>query len=149
MARTRSRRHVLQARKLTVKPLTQRLFACCFDNCVAVFSKPYALRSHERSHTGERPYVCSLCSKAFPWRSGLHYHVTNRVCCATIAPPPPSLDDPVFAELAPIVQLTDEPEDAIICTGSVPLLTSTTRTHVSSLWELATLFNTTSATSYR
>ena len=38
-------------------------FQC--DSCGRSFSQGYHLRRHQMIHTGERPFVCEICSRAF------------------------------------------------------------------------------------
>lgn len=47
-------------------------FRC--DECGRQFVRHDALRSHQRVHTGERPYQCPLCSKSFHTTSNLRLH---------------------------------------------------------------------------
>lgn len=42
--------------------------------CEKEFATPFALRMHMRTHTGERPYKCKYCTKAFKTQSQLNVH---------------------------------------------------------------------------
>lgn len=43
--------------------------------CSKVFADLRGLRTHYRSHTGERPYLCNFCSKTFADRNCLNVHI--------------------------------------------------------------------------
>lgn len=43
--------------------------------CNKVFSTPYKLRVHIRSHTGEKPFKCDVCSAEFSQKSNLNKHI--------------------------------------------------------------------------
>ena len=51
----------------------ERPYAC--NVCGAAFTQPSTLQAHERIHRGERPYACHLCDARFTYRSGLIHHL--------------------------------------------------------------------------
>nr|XP_034839627.1 transcriptional repressor scratch 1-like [Maniola hyperantus] len=73
---------------LAMHVLTHKMGYIC-SVCGKHFSRPWLLRGHSRSHTGERPYDCPIggCRKAFGDRSNLRAHLQthsadkNFQCC--------------------------------------------------------------------
>jgi uncharacterized Zn-finger protein len=53
---------------------TQERYIC--TTCNKAFSRPSSLRIHNYSHTGEKPFRCSVaeCGKAFSVRSNMKRH---------------------------------------------------------------------------
>lgn len=51
---------------------SQKSHRCPF--CNAVLSSSYALKVHQRKHSGETPYICGLCTKGFTTSSDLKRH---------------------------------------------------------------------------
>ncbi|KAJ3365861.1 hypothetical protein HDU91_002068 [Kappamyces sp. JEL0680] len=60
----------------TIKTDKQTLYQCPFSDCEKTFTRPYNLKSHYRSHTGERPYECDEpgCSLKFSRKYDLKRH---------------------------------------------------------------------------
>ena len=54
----------------------ETMHSCPFTSCNKAFLKPSALKRHVRTHTGERPFVCSVqgCGLSFAERGNLKRH---------------------------------------------------------------------------
>lgn len=50
----------------------EKPYACTY--CERAFAQKSDLVSHTRTHTGERPYVCNVCGHAFQQSSALKTH---------------------------------------------------------------------------
>jgi len=49
-----------------------RMHSCLV--CTKYFASPYLLRDHMRSHSGEKPYMCSQCGNRFMYKASLNSH---------------------------------------------------------------------------
>ncbi len=47
---------------------------CDVLNCGKAFAAPSKLMVHKRTHTGEKPYACSMCPKRFAEKSNAVRH---------------------------------------------------------------------------
>ena len=71
-------------------PRKMNTYACSAPGCAFTAKYPSLLRLHERRHTGERPFPCSMgCTATFPSRTaqlrherGVHARATHVVCPA-------------------------------------------------------------------
>jgi uncharacterized C2H2 Zn-finger protein len=51
------------------------IYHCSFAPCTRSFTRPCRLAEHERSHTGERPFICPQCRKSF----ARDYHLSRHL----------------------------------------------------------------------
>jgi len=66
-----------RARSATVSemsPYPQKSHSCPIPMCGRLFKRLEHLKRHVRTHTQERPYLCSLCNKAFSRSDNLAQH---------------------------------------------------------------------------
>ena len=66
-----------RARSATVSelsPYPQKSHSCPIPMCGRLFKRLEHLKRHVRTHTQERPYICTLCNKAFSRSDNLAQH---------------------------------------------------------------------------
>ncbi|KAF8160859.1 hypothetical protein B0H34DRAFT_765950 [Crassisporium funariophilum] len=56
---------------------TKRRYCCTYQGCEKAYIKPSRLEEHERSHTGQRPFVCDNCNKSYLRETHLHAHARS------------------------------------------------------------------------
>ncbi|KAJ1976399.1 hypothetical protein H4R34_003991 [Dimargaris verticillata] len=59
----------------SVKPLKQ--FPCSYSNCTKTFSKSSSAKSHEMTHTNNRPFECPSCLRPFGRNHDLQRHLNT------------------------------------------------------------------------
>ncbi|KAI0374296.1 hypothetical protein BV20DRAFT_961419 [Pilatotrama ljubarskyi] len=60
-------------------PKRQKRYPCSFEGCTKAYSKPSRLAEHERSHTGDRPFVCATCNKSYLRETHLQAHARTHL----------------------------------------------------------------------
>ncbi|KAI0361765.1 hypothetical protein OH77DRAFT_1444612 [Trametes cingulata] len=60
-------------------PKRQKRYACSFEGCSKAYSKPARLAEHERSHTGDRPFICPTCNKSYLRETHLQVHARTHL----------------------------------------------------------------------
>ncbi|KAF8348279.1 transcription factor iiia [Amanita rubescens] len=58
---------------------TKKRYKCTFSSCDKAYTKPSRLAEHERSHTGERPFVCDTCNKSYLRETHLQAHIRSHL----------------------------------------------------------------------
>lgn len=60
-------------------PARRRAYICTQRGCRRVFTRSHNLKSHMRTHSGERPYSCSVCERTFTRKHDRDSHATTHV----------------------------------------------------------------------
>jgi uncharacterized Zn-finger protein len=68
-------RITFRAHVKTHKNLNARPFACPIPNCKARFKQKMHMLRHQRTHTGDRPFSCTLCGRWFGQKSSCIRHL--------------------------------------------------------------------------
>ncbi|KAH9946789.1 hypothetical protein B0H21DRAFT_877046 [Amylocystis lapponica] len=54
-------------------------YECTYEGCSKAYTKPSRLAEHQRSHTGDRPYVCATCNKSYLRETHLQAHARSHL----------------------------------------------------------------------
>ncbi|KIM45041.1 hypothetical protein M413DRAFT_441688 [Hebeloma cylindrosporum] len=60
-------------------PGTKKCYRCTFASCKKAYSKPSRLEEHQRTHTGQRPFICETCGKSYLRDTHLHAHARSHL----------------------------------------------------------------------
>ncbi|KAF8070415.1 hypothetical protein FPV67DRAFT_1018750 [Lyophyllum atratum] len=63
----------------TLIPSTKKRYKCTYTACDKAYTKPSRLAEHERSHTGQRPFVCETCKKSYLRETHLQAHLRSHL----------------------------------------------------------------------
>ncbi|KAJ7076889.1 hypothetical protein B0H15DRAFT_575332 [Mycena belliarum] len=63
----------------TLVPHTKRRYKCTYEGCCKAYSKPSRLEEHERSHSGQRPFLCEACGKSYLRETHLNAHARSHL----------------------------------------------------------------------
>ncbi|KAJ7690695.1 hypothetical protein B0H17DRAFT_935848 [Mycena rosella] len=63
----------------TLVPATKKRYKCTYIGCDKAYPKPSRLEEHERSHSGQRPFVCETCAKSYLRETHLIAHARSHL----------------------------------------------------------------------
>lgn len=71
--------------KHTYNPATKRMnkvITCLYEGCGKKFTKTWNILDHFKVHTGEKPFKCAACKRAFSQKGNLTKHLKLHIKCA-------------------------------------------------------------------